>query len=67
MDIRRDNKTGIGRDNNGVGDLTEYNIGAAELVARACIEEQRLLHCAFLLAAHSNTFLAFLSLKSVIG
>ncbi len=74
----QDNKLGIGgRDGDGVGDPRRDNgvgtggqgdKGAAEPAVRAFYTRaQRLSHRIFLLAARSDTFLAFSSSESVIG
>lgn len=55
------------RDNDGVGDPGQDDEGAAEPAAGTCIGVRRLSRHAFLLAASSNTFLAFSSLESLIG
>ena len=63
-DPKQDNKTGIGKQDN---QARPDDKRVAELVARTChIKTQRLLHRIFLLAKHSNFFLTFSSLESVI-
>lgn len=65
--IKKDNETGKRQDHNGVGDLGQDNKRATKPAERAYTEARRFSLCAFFLAAHSNTFLTFLSSKSVIG
>ena len=63
-----DNKARIGGQNDKAGTGKQNIKRAAESVTKAChIGAQRLLRCIFLLAVHSNPFLAFLSSESVIG
>ena len=67
-DIGSDNDAGTGGRDDKAGTGGQDSKGVAKPAARACYTgAQKLSRCAFLLAAHSNFFLTFSSLESIIG